>query len=132
MVTFKEQDVFDLLIVFASNAEDDQFSNSVNTLVLELFHLLFRGVKPDSIVADQRTQASQTLAALLASENVVKVAAKQTAPTRHSRFGTSITIQKASRASLTRYCRVLTILTGEPTLEFTQAGGNPWRGRRVA
>lgn len=101
MVTFKEQDVFDLLIVFASNAEDDQFSNSVNTLVLELFHLLFRGVKPDSIVADQRTQASQTLAALLASENVVKVAAKQTAPTRHSRFGTSITIQKASRASLT-------------------------------
>lgn len=46
--TYQETHVFDLLLTIASNASDP-FFNQWNTLVLEIFYLLFRGVKPSTL-----------------------------------------------------------------------------------
>ncbi len=45
--------ILDLLLTLASNAGTDTMFNGWNTLVLEIFNLLFRGVKPSSLSADQ-------------------------------------------------------------------------------
>ena len=44
---------FDLLLTIASSATSDAMFNSWNALVLEIFYLLFRGVKPTQLVLDQ-------------------------------------------------------------------------------
>lgn len=48
-----ETNILDLLLTIASNASDDPMFNGWNALLLEIFYLLFRGVKPSSLVADQ-------------------------------------------------------------------------------
>lgn len=51
--TLEEAHVFDLLITIAANSTDDSRFNAWNTVVLEILHLLFRGVKPESLAMDQ-------------------------------------------------------------------------------
>ena len=48
-----ETNIFDLLLTIASNANEDPMFNSWNALLLEIFYLLLRGVKPTSLVVDQ-------------------------------------------------------------------------------
>ena len=48
-----EQKLFEFLLTLASNAGTDPVFNTWNTLVLEIFYLLFRGVKPSLLAQDQ-------------------------------------------------------------------------------
>ena len=48
-----ETNILDLLLTIASNATEDPLFNGWNALLLEIFYLLFRGVKPSSLVEDQ-------------------------------------------------------------------------------
>ncbi len=48
-----EAHVLDLLMTIASNATQDAFFNQWNTLVMEIFYLLFRGVSPSLLALDQ-------------------------------------------------------------------------------
>lgn len=48
-----EAHILDLLITIASNATQDAFFNQWNTLVMEIFYLLFRGVSPSLLALDQ-------------------------------------------------------------------------------
>lgn len=48
-----ETHTLQLLLTVAANAEKDQLLNGWNTLVLEIFYLLFRGIKPTSLTIDQ-------------------------------------------------------------------------------
>jgi replication fork protection complex subunit Tof1/Swi1 len=48
-----ESRFFDLLLTIASSATSDTTFNSWNALVLEIFYLLFRGVKPTQLVLEQ-------------------------------------------------------------------------------
>ena len=48
-----ESHFIDLLLTIASNSAADQLFNQWNSLVLEIFYLLFRGVKPISLASDQ-------------------------------------------------------------------------------
>lgn len=48
-----DTNIMDLLLTIASNAGEDTMFNSWNTLVLEIFYLLFRGARPASLVSDQ-------------------------------------------------------------------------------
>jgi len=48
-----ETHIFDLLLTLATNSEKDPLFTSWNTLLLETFYLLFRGVKPSYLVQDQ-------------------------------------------------------------------------------
>jgi replication fork protection complex subunit Tof1/Swi1 len=49
----EETHTLQLLLTIAANAENDPLLNGWNTLVLEIFYLLFRGVKPTSLAMDQ-------------------------------------------------------------------------------
>jgi len=51
--TLSDAGFLDLLSVIASNSVTDAMFNRWNTLVLEIVYLLFRGVKPDSLVSNQ-------------------------------------------------------------------------------
>ncbi|KAJ3475572.1 hypothetical protein NLI96_g11753 [Meripilus lineatus] len=48
-----EQEMFQVIMTFASNAGTDPIFNNWNTLILEIFYLLYRGVKPSSLARDQ-------------------------------------------------------------------------------
>ena len=48
-----ETNTFDLLLMLASNAPTDPTYNTWNTLILEIFYLLFRGIKPSTLIIDQ-------------------------------------------------------------------------------
>lgn len=48
-----ETHILQLLLTIAANAEKDPLLSNWNTLVLEIFYLLFRGVKPGSLVINQ-------------------------------------------------------------------------------
>ncbi|TBU40199.1 timeless-domain-containing protein [Dichomitus squalens] len=82
----------DLLLTIAANAAEDPLFNQWNTLMLEILYLLFRGVKPADLAGDQAKQSSRTLAGLLAAEDQRRREFARKANTRHSRFGTTISV----------------------------------------
>ncbi|THH04072.1 hypothetical protein EW145_g5791 [Phellinidium pouzarii] len=88
---YSEAHVLDLLVTIASSALDP-FFNQWNTLVLETLYLLFRGVMPSSLAVDQKKSSQNTLSQLLAAENKLKVENARRASSRHSRFGTTISV----------------------------------------
>ncbi|KAJ7582904.1 timeless protein-domain-containing protein [Mycena floridula] len=92
VAALSETHILQLLLTIAANAAKDPHFVRWNTLVLEIFYLLFRGVKPSSLAIDQSKQPSQQLSSLLAAENKIK---RENArkPTRHSRFGTTIAVK---------------------------------------
>jgi replication fork protection complex subunit Tof1/Swi1 len=51
--TLSETYITDFLLTVASNAGSDPLFNKWNTLALEIFYLLFRGIKPSTLVIDQ-------------------------------------------------------------------------------
>lgn len=51
--SFSETHTLELLLTIASNNDNDPLFNSFNTLVLEIFYLLFRSIKPMSLATDQ-------------------------------------------------------------------------------
>ena len=87
-----ESHFIELLLTIASNASSDPLFNQWHALVLEIFYLLFRGIKPVSLASDQAKQSSKTLASLLAAEDQRKREFARKANTRHSRFGTTIAV----------------------------------------
>ncbi|KAI0073615.1 timeless-domain-containing protein [Panus rudis PR-1116 ss-1] len=87
-----ETSTLDLLLTMASNAPTDPMFNSWNTLLLEIFYLLCRGVKPSSLAEDQSKQPAKDLQRLLALEGERRRVVSRNASSRHSRFGTTIAI----------------------------------------
>ncbi|TFK68164.1 timeless-domain-containing protein [Pluteus cervinus] len=87
-----ETHTFQLLLTIAANTENDPLFNSWNTLILEIFYLLFRGVTPSSLAIDQTKQPAVNLQRLLASEAKIRQTWARKANSRHSRFGTTIAV----------------------------------------
>ncbi|TCD66114.1 Topoisomerase 1-associated factor 1 [Steccherinum ochraceum] len=87
-----ETQIFELLLTTASSSLDEPIFNASNTLVLDIFYLLFRGVKPAILADNQEKQPARNLQRLLAAENQRKQAFARNASTRHSRFGTTIVV----------------------------------------
>ncbi|KAI5994503.1 timeless protein-domain-containing protein [Pisolithus albus] len=90
---YSETNMLDLLLTIASNSDNDPLFNSFNTLVLEIFYLLFRGLKPSTLAINQTKQPTQDLRRLLAAEDRRKRDAARYASSRHSQFGTTLTVQ---------------------------------------
>ncbi|KAG1737798.1 timeless protein-domain-containing protein [Suillus lakei] len=88
-----ETHTLDLLLTIAANTSNDTLFNASNTLVLEIFYLLFRGVKPHLLAINQSKQPAQNLHRLLAAEDKKKKDLARNASSRHSRFGTTISVQ---------------------------------------
>ncbi|KAG5339373.1 hypothetical protein C0989_004499 [Termitomyces sp. Mn162] len=91
--TLSETHVLQLLLTVAVNTDNDPLFNSWNTLVLEIFYLLFRGVKPRNLSNDQAKQPTETLQRLLAAEDRTRRELARKANSRHSRFGTTVAVK---------------------------------------
>ncbi|GLB39613.1 putative timeless-domain-containing protein [Lyophyllum shimeji] len=89
----QETHVMQLLLTIAANTARDPVLDSWNTVVLEIFYLLFRGVRPGSLAVDQAKQPTETLHRLLAAEDRTRRELARTAASRHSRFGTTIAVK---------------------------------------
>ncbi|EIN14680.1 timeless-domain-containing protein [Punctularia strigosozonata HHB-11173 SS5] len=88
----QEAHAFDLLLTISSNAKEPLF-NQWNTIVLEIFYLLFRGVDPASLAMDQTKQPAKNLSRLLLIEDQRRRDYARNAASRHSRFGTTISVK---------------------------------------
>ncbi|KDR76874.1 hypothetical protein GALMADRAFT_245966 [Galerina marginata CBS 339.88] len=88
-----ETNTLDLLLTIAANSDNDPLFNGWNTLVLEILYLLFRGVKPSSLATDQAKQPAENLQRLLALEDRTRRDLARKATSRHSRFGTTISVK---------------------------------------
>jgi replication fork protection complex subunit Tof1/Swi1 len=114
-----EAHFLDLLLAAAAGAQGDAMFNTWNTLVLEIFYLLFRGIRPSSLVSEQaevcvfrallnrkmgvklrfffdidsEQQTKQNLRQLLTLEDSRRRDFARNAPSRHSRFGTTISVR---------------------------------------
>ncbi|KAI9438072.1 timeless-domain-containing protein [Lactarius indigo] len=83
----------ELLLAAAAGAQGDAMFNASNTLVLEIFYLLFRGIRPSSLVSEPSEQTKQNLRQLLTLEDKRRRDFARNAPSRHSRFGTTISVR---------------------------------------
>ncbi|KDQ07544.1 hypothetical protein BOTBODRAFT_192367 [Botryobasidium botryosum FD-172 SS1] len=107
ITTLEEAHILDLFLTIASNAEEPSF-NPWNALVLEIFYLLFRGVKPDALALDQKKQPRENLLKLLVSEEKSKRDSLRNASSRHSRFGTTISVRSGKDSYILHRQQALT------------------------
>ncbi|WOO84917.1 Topoisomerase 1-associated factor 1 [Vanrija pseudolonga] len=82
----------DMFLVLASHADRTEF-NPFNMLILDVTQLLFRSVKPVDLARDPVKAPVENLAKLLSNELQAKIRKARAAPSRHSRFGTTITVK---------------------------------------
>ncbi|KAF9644412.1 timeless-domain-containing protein [Thelephora ganbajun] len=92
-----EDFILEFLLTIASNASTDPLFNRWNVIALEIFYLIFRGVRPASLVIEAEKQASSNLNRLLSVEGQRKLEWARNATSRHSRFGTTITVTKNAK-----------------------------------
>lgn len=85
----------DMFLVLASHADRTEF-NPFNMLILDITQLLFRSVKPVDLARDPVKAPVENLAKLLNNELQAKIRKARAAPSRHSRFGTTITVKAVS------------------------------------
>lgn len=98
ILAFAEASALDLLCTLASGIGDDFTSEDV--VVLDILYQLFRGVDPATVFDLTRTSnatAVAELADLLSKEKEMHRNNKSKAHTRHTRFGTAVSIVKDER-----------------------------------
>lgn len=107
--------MLDLVLTMASNADADPLFERWNTLVLEIFYLLFRGVKPESLATDQSKVRSH-------AENPNVIVTILTRP-QHKLFIVSLPLRinaseklHATHLPVTRASALLSLLHSIPSL----------------
>ncbi|WVQ81137.1 hypothetical protein IAT38_003259 [Cryptococcus sp. DSM 104549] len=85
-----------LFLTIASYSDKNEF-NSYNVLVLDILYLIFRSIKVQDLVQDQKRVPMASLEKLLESERKDKAIRSRHQATRHSRFGTTITVKAAEQ-----------------------------------
>ncbi|KAF9495210.1 timeless-domain-containing protein [Pleurotus eryngii] len=93
VLTLQDTNILALLVTIAANSTNDPMFTDLNALVLEIFYLLLRGVKPSALSLDQAKQPKENLHRLLAAEAQNRKAVARMASSRHSRFGTTIAVK---------------------------------------
>lgn len=93
VIQLQQEHFFDLLITIASQAEGSEWG-PWNMVVLDILHLLFRGVNPVEVAGatSQGKASTSALNDLLANEKRLAKADKRKGASRHSRFGTTLTL----------------------------------------
>ncbi|ORY33101.1 timeless protein-domain-containing protein [Naematelia encephala] len=83
---------FQLVLTLASCADKSDF-NQFNVLVLDILHLVFRSVKAKELGQDQARAPLENLTKLLDVEQRQKALKSRVGMTRHSRFGTTVSVK---------------------------------------
>ncbi|ODO09506.1 topoisomerase 1-associated factor 1 [Cryptococcus amylolentus CBS 6273] len=81
------------LFLTLASCSDKSDLNAFNVIVLDILHLIFRGVKVQDLGQDQKRVPLDNLAKLLDGEKKQKAMSSKSGYTRHSRFGTTITVK---------------------------------------
>jgi replication fork protection complex subunit Tof1/Swi1 len=105
-----DEQIFDLLVAIAHNADSSEFS-PWNMVVLDIFHLIFRSIKPQQLMVVPGKNDEDGLKDLLTQEGKQRsgggylragsfgLSAPRTGQaTRHSRFGTTLVMKAVSGA----------------------------------
>ncbi|KIR40249.1 topoisomerase 1-associated factor 1 [Cryptococcus deuterogattii 99/473] len=71
--------------------------NPFNVILLDILHLIFRGIRPTELAQDQERIPIDSLAKLLEKEKKQKALNSRVGSTRHSRFGTTIAVKTAEQ-----------------------------------
>ncbi|KXN83811.1 Topoisomerase 1-associated factor 1 [Leucoagaricus sp. SymC.cos] len=82
----------EFIITIAANTEKDPWLTGWNTIALEILYLLYRGVSPISLSKKQEDQPKENLRRLLDTEARLRREVLPNPSTRHSRFGTTISV----------------------------------------
>ncbi|ODO06093.1 topoisomerase 1-associated factor 1 [Cryptococcus wingfieldii CBS 7118] len=85
------------LFLTLASCSDKSDLNAFNVIVLDILHLIFRGVKVQELGQDQKRVPLDNLAKLLDGEKKQKAMSSKSGYTRHSRFGTTITVKTAEQ-----------------------------------
>lgn len=92
---FQEQNIFDFLLT-ASSGMGEEF-NTQDTVVMEILYHLLKGVDIEELFMTDKAQdvkATSQLESLLNMEKNLKAKSARAQSTRHSRFGTTLWVQK--------------------------------------
>ncbi|KAK4058290.1 Topoisomerase 1-associated factor 1 [Microbotryomycetes sp. JL221] len=87
-----DEQIFDLLIAMAQNANSTEFS-AWNVVTLDIFHLIFRSVKPAELMVPVEKIDENKLKDLLNVEGQQRRTAGRTNNSRHSRFTTTLALK---------------------------------------
>lgn len=100
--TFHSQNIFDFLLTISSGMGDD--FKYQDTVVMETLYHLLKGVNIGKLFMTDKVQSAKAISqleTLLSMEKDLKVNNARSQSTRHSRFGTTVWVQKADGRRVT-------------------------------
>jgi len=100
--TFHRQNIFDFLLTVSSGMGDD--FNYQDTVVMETLYHLLKGVDIEKLFITDKVQGAKSISqleTLLNMEKDLKVQNARAQSTRHSRFGTTVWVQKSDGRRVT-------------------------------
>jgi len=105
VVAFQREGVLDLLLAMSSQADSNDYA-PWNMVVLDILHLIYRGVRPDELMVPEGKVEQNRLRQMLDLEAREQESAFGLKGSRHSRFGTTISVQSV-RHAFARRCWLL-------------------------
>ena len=100
--TFHDQNIFDFLLTISSGMGDD--FNYQDTVVMETLYHLLKGVDIEKLFMTDKAQSAKSISqleTLLNMEKDLKAKNARAQSTRHSRFGTTVWVQKSDGRRVT-------------------------------
>lgn len=92
IVAFEREGILDLLLAMSSQADSSDYA-PWNMVVLDILHLLYRGVRAEELLVPEQKVEQNRLRALLDVEAREQQGQFGLKGSRHSRFGTTIAVQ---------------------------------------
>ncbi|KAJ3565991.1 hypothetical protein NP233_g7283 [Leucocoprinus birnbaumii] len=92
IMVLSETNFIEFIITIAANSDNDPWLTGWNTIALEILYLFYRGVSPTSLSTKQENRPKEKLKRLLDTEARLRREAFSNTSTRHSRFGTTISV----------------------------------------
>ncbi|KAK4685899.1 replication fork protection complex subunit TIMELESS/Tof1/Swi1, partial [Tremellales sp. Uapishka_1] len=108
---------FQLLLTLASCADKSDL-NQYNVLVLDILHLIFRSVKAKNLGQDQVRAPVENLKKLLDLETRKKTLHSRSSTSRHSRFGTTVSVKAGNQKVILHKQNAIKIETGKILDDF--------------
>ena len=92
IVAFSQEGILDLLLAMSAQADSSDYA-PWNMVVLDILHLLYRGLRADELMVPEKEVEQTRLRDLLDQEAKLQDRDFGLKGSRHSRFGTTIAVQ---------------------------------------
>ncbi|EOQ99643.1 hypothetical protein E3P92_01291 [Wallemia ichthyophaga] len=111
---------FEILSLFntLASSSDQRELIAYNVVVLEIFHFLFRGIRADELTLDPVKASSAGLSNLLDIENKQKRLNNRSNTSRHSRFGTTVSVLSGDNRFVQSRQSAITPSGGEQSMDI--------------